>query len=412
MVVLACQLGTTESARAGEKSNTIPGIDAKTAEELYMLGYAQYAEDAGDEQDGVTLLARDKVSPGYSLHVNHGLCGAQLMDVEGSVLHEWVAEPCHHWSHARLMPDGDLLVVAAEEPKDDSSQTFVDIRYVERFDWSGARRWRSAVHAHHDAVALKEGGYYALALELREIPELSGGVLVMDNMLTLMSADGDPIESISLTDTIRKAPEVMALKMPRQKQGLPWVSPIHANSIEPMTREDLIYRYHIFGLSNVLISSRNQDAIFVVDWETRKLVWAWGEQELQGPHDASVLANGNILIFDNGRRRGWSRVIELNPMTRKTVWKYQAPKKEDFYSVSRGSCQRLPNGNTLIANSNSGIAFEVTREGELVWEWKNPKRDDAGRRSTIIRMDRYPPAYVEPMLARFAKPERSAAPDR
>jgi hypothetical protein len=39
-----------------------------------------------------------------------------------------------------------------------------------------------------------------------------------------------------------------------------------------------------------------------------------------------------------------------------------------------GSSQRLSNGNTLIIESNDGRAFEVTAEGEVVWEFYNPAR--------------------------------------
>jgi len=34
-----------------------------------------------------------------------------------------------------------------------------------------------------------------------------------------------------------------------------------------------------------------------------------------------------------------------------------------------GYAQRLPNGNTLITESSFGRFFEVTKEGEIVWEY-------------------------------------------
>ena len=85
--------------------------------------------------------------------------------------------------------------------------------------------------------------------------------------------------------------------------------------------------------------------------------------EILGPHDASVLKNGHILIFDNGLGRGWSRVIELDPLARRIVWEYKAPTPTDFYTATRGGCQRLPNGNTLITDSEAGRVFEVTPDG-------------------------------------------------
>jgi hypothetical protein len=42
----------------------------------------------------------------------------------------------------------------------------------------------------------------------------------------------------------------------------------------------------------------------------------------------------------------------------------------------------LPNGNTLITESDRGRAFEITRSGRVVWEYYNPAR--AGERKELI----------------------------
>lgn len=408
LLVLPLSSTTRAESKAGEEKREDGAegefdIDPRMAEELYMLGYARYAEESASGDDSVTVLDRSRTSPGYTLHVNHGLCSAQLMDIEGKVLNEWSDPSCHYWSHGRLLPNGDLLVVAAGEVANTSAQSFVESHYVERRDWSGALLWRSTVHAHHDSLPLENGDYFALAFDLRKMPSLDATTLIMDNALIRMSAEGNAVESLSLTDLLLSAPAVIELKLWPKHKKHPWRSLIHANSIEVMQREELISRDQIYALGNVLISSRKQNAVFILDWEQKELLWAWGPGELDGPHDASVLENGNILIFDNGWKRRWSRVIELNPVTREIEWTYQAPKKRDFYTVTRGSAQRLPNGNTLIANSNRGIAFEITHGGEVVWEWRNPKRDEKGRRATIIRMVRYAPAFVEAILSRYAE---------
>ena len=117
-----------------------------------------------------------------------------------------------------------------------------------------------------------------------------------------------------------------------------------------------------------------------------------------------MLANGRILIFDNGRYRGWSRVIELNPQTMAIEWQYR---KEGFYTLSQGYVQRLENGNTLVTESERGRAFEITREGEIVWEYYHSEKQDASnsmhpesfcRRQWIYRMIRYSPNYIENLL--------------
>jgi len=56
-----------------------------------------------------------------------------------------------------------------------------------------------------------------------------------------------------------------------------------------------------------------------------------------------MLKNGNILIFDNGSGRGWSRIIEVNPIGKEIVWEYHAEPKESFITRYWGSAQGLPN---------------------------------------------------------------------
>jgi hypothetical protein len=65
-------------------------------------------------------------------------------------------------------------------------------------------------------------------------------------------------------------------------------------------------------------------------------------------------------------------VIELDPATNAVVWKYQEPRPYNFYSPRISSAQRLANGNTLINEGSFGRLFEVTPEGEVVWEYVSP----------------------------------------
>jgi hypothetical protein len=110
-----------------------------------------------------------------------------------------------------------------------------------------------------------------------------------------------------------------------------------------------------------------------------------------------MVEDGKILVFDNGVTRGFSRVVEVNPVTGDILWEYTGDPPESFYSYEKGSAQRLPNGNTLICDGDNGRAFEVTRAGEMVWEWLNPALKQ-GRRVQLYRMTRLPPELVEPHL--------------
>ena len=150
---------------------------------------------------------------------------------------------------------------------------------------------------------------------------------------------------------------------------------------------------------------RELDLIGIVDAKTEKLTWSWGPGELSGQHHPTFLKNGNVLIFDNNRptensKNGFSRIVELNPLTRKIEWEYKSEPPEKFYSSTRGGSQRLPNGNTLIADSNNGRVFEVTKEGRVVWDFYNPDmREETKERAAIYRMSR----IVDPEMKKLVK---------
>lgn len=76
---------------------------------------------------------------------------------------------------------------------------------------------------------------------------------------------------------------------------------------------------------------------------------------------------------------------------------YRGSQSNDFFSEKVGRNQRLPNGNTLITETQFGRAFEVTREGTTVWEYVNPAR--AGEKgeliATILEMRRLPAGAAE-----------------
>lgn len=110
-----------------------------------------------------------------------------------------------------------------------------------------------------------------------------------------------------------------------------------------------------------------------------------------GQHDAHIIAQGlpgagNLLVFDNEGPSGFpptrlsvesgSRILEIDPQTKAIVWQYTGIDSNQpawgFYSSFISSARRLPNGNTLIDEGMTGRLFQVTRSGEIVWEYINP----------------------------------------
>ena len=115
-------------------------------------------------------------------------------------------------------------------------------------------------------------------------------------------------------------------------------------------------------------------------------MWSW-------QHEPVLLPNGNMLLFDNqGAGGGRSKVIEFNPMTQTIEWFYAGDTEGGFFSEALGSVQRLPNGNTLITDSETGEAFEVTTDKVVVWRYRTPYRAGEDRAliatlAEVVRLD-------------------------
>ena len=169
----------------------------------------------------------------------------------------------------------------------------------------------------------------------------------------------------------------------------------HANSIQVIPNNKYSKNDKRFQSGNLIISFRHGSMIFILDKNSKEIVYNviydQIENNLEGQHMPQMLKNGNLLIFDNGIYRKWSRVIELNPITLKIDFEY---KFENFFSKFQGNAQLLPNNNYLITESEKGRIFEITKNKEIVWEFyhfekKNLKnsrfKESFGKRQCIYR---------------------------
>lgn len=376
---------------------------------LRSLPYVGSVKIDEDEGEGVVFWDSQRSSPGYSLYSVHRLSMAELIDQKGNVINRWSHKPSRHWSNCELLPNGDLLAIGAEHgtwPNGRPLRAIADdARYLLRFNWQGRLLWKRKLHSHHDIEVTRDGKLLLLTFQRRLVPSIHPTVKVRDDQLTLLEQDGTVTESHSMLEAVWRSGKVFPLEKvkPTALGGPLWIDIFHSNSIEWMRYKPLVGRHPLYDLGNILVCFRHQSCIAVFNWERNEVVWSWGRDEIHGPHDAQVLANGYILLFDNGLGRGYSRVIELDPVREKIVWEYKADPLTDFYSASKGSSQRLPNGNTLIAESDKGRAFEVTREGDIVWEFLCPHEFGKNKRAALVRIKRYQPEFIEAIINKYRK---------
>lgn len=94
----------------------------------------------------------------------------------------------------------------------------------------------------------------------------------------------------------------------------------------------------------------------------RKIVWEIGKPVVQRAEAAQRLPDGNTMIADNGAHT----VIDVTP-DKKVVWQYDVPGKAQMRQV-----RRLANGNTLICASSAHVVLEVNPAKQIVWKYELP----------------------------------------
>lgn len=353
------------------------GLTAGQREEieaLLALGYAEGVSPAGSAS-GTTVWSRDRAFPGLNLSTDGYQAQALLTDMAGNVLHTWQCpfseafpvsdsfdgDPgTYNWRRVKLLPDGELLAIFNEHG-------------LVKLDRDSNRIWAYEEHVHHDVEVSDDGDIWVLTNTAEVVPRIDAERPILYDFVVQLGPDGTEKRRISLLEAIERSAYSGLLNSAAGPDG----DIMHTNEIEILDGR-LAHEIPAFAAGNLLLTVRNMNAIVVLDPDTERVVWAlsglWRRQ-----HDAHVLDEGNLLVFDNLGAGGRSRVIEVDPVTQEIAWSYAS---EEFHSETCGASQRLPNGNTLITESNFGRAFEVEPDGTIVWEYYVPDR--TGRDNEFI----------------------------
>jgi len=331
---------------------------------------------------GVIYHDEKKAYEGYTLIAPMGTFDAWLIDMNGLIVHHW---PLAYKPGllCRLLPNGNLLYVGREEenprgPKKDifnekgekiGTHWMGGCEHVIEVDWDNNLLWEyTNPFGSHDFYRMSNGNTLLMIYE--KVPEkirtkVKGGIdwipvtdMWCDSLIEV-NPKGEIVWEWGSYKYLDPEIDILCPLALRDE----WT---HANSCAELPNGD------------ILMSIRQLNTIIIIDKKNGEIKWRWGRGELAHQHDATVLENGNILCFDNGDHRiefsryCYSRVVEVNPNSKKIVWEYKGEPPCSFFSGTLGGAQRLPNGNTLITSSNAGHVFEVTPDKDIVWEYVVP----------------------------------------
>jgi hypothetical protein len=207
-------------------------------------------------------------------------------------------------------------------------------------------------------------------------------------------------------DVVEDHPELVDINFTQTPAGL--VDWLHANAID-----------YNAELDQVVLSVPFISEFWIIDHSTTKaeaashhggnsgkggdLLYRWGnprayrkgtegDQKLFQQHhvhwiDDHLPEGGKIMVFNNQSGSNFSSVDiipptvddadqylledgKFGPLEQSHIYKTTPP--ESLYSPIMGGSEMLPNGNMLICSSIQGKIFEVTSQGEIVWEYRSP----------------------------------------
>ena len=365
------------------------------------MGYSAF------RRTGLTHHHPQRSFKGYTVITPLGGNSTYVLDMGGRIVHRWRFDDIKP-SYARLLDNGNLAVLAVDKKfllegaRPPGAELPVELKarvrgfggnatVLREVSWDGETLWEHENETqHHDFVRLPNGN--TVLADWVDIPEelerqVRGGQRSRSRNRPPMS--GDEIYEIDPSGKEVWRARLWELHDPRRDPICPledrreWT---HVNSLD------------VNGDGDVLFSCRNNSRVGIINRSSGELTWSYGQPETFHQHHATWLDNGNVQIFDNGMHRigmPRSRVIEVNPKTSEIVWEYKASPDIQFLSAHISGAQRLPNGNVLVCEGAPGRLFEITREGEIVWEWVNPiveQLRDAPS-SAIFRAHRYGPDH-------------------
>ncbi|MFK7805448.1 MAG: aryl-sulfate sulfotransferase [Anaerolineae bacterium] len=366
-------------------------------------------------KNGLTHHNQNLSVKGYTLFTPVSFPDIHLIDMHGRVVKSWQFDGISP-NMAKFLPNGNLFISAmivadlnranavAENDYSDPDMAVYQLGGIytslREYDWDGNLIWHyDQPRMHHDFHIFNNGDI--LFPQWVVIPEdiaatVQGGYrnaerpqIMFGDDLVRINRKGEEVDRWHTWEMLDPVDDPIG---PLQS-GVEWS---HMNSVDVMPDGQFV------------CSLCENSRVILIDPEERKITWKLGDPTISMQHDATPVPGGNIQIFDNGRNRPlalpYSQIIEVDPKTSEIVWRYKPGVPEQFYSAHISSAQRLSGGNVLICEGATGRLFEVTRTGEIVWEWMSPfvGGPPSGRLyQWLYRAYRFPidhPAFIEKEL--------------
>jgi len=301
--------------------------------------------------------------------------GIRLINSEGKILHHWEIQANKIWPES---PHNDPAKNTKNTIRSYVHGTFLypngdiifNIEYLGlvRMNSSGDILWKLPYRTHHSIFLDEDGNLWVPGTKWIESGdsrlELFQGLdpPYIEATILKVSPAGTILKEISLLESFYKGDYQHLLHHHKRLRS----EPFHLNDVEILSKEFSEY-FSSFNAGDILFSARNLSLIGVID-QKGKIKWI-NTDFFSKQHDPDFEENGWITVFDNRSNSGGSKIKKVNPASFEIKTLYNSNLEKNFFTVAGGKHQKLKNGNRLITESETGRIFEISQEGETVWEW-------------------------------------------
>lgn len=370
--------------------------------EIKLLLYKISGDNKDDDEDGlyntwyyqktdftenIPSYDENNTSSGLSLITSvagNKSLSVKIIDMQGLNIHEWNVDWFDIWPDATHIPEADM-------PKSkpgthihgtvllDSGDLIFNYEHLGlvRLDFCGNVVWKLPYRTHH-SIYLDEyntlwvSGQKNHETPLPDFPNYTP--IFIEPIILNISLEGEILSEISIMDLLKDNDLQSLLYISSKKNWSTEISgdALHLNDVEvfPSYMEE-----GVFEAGDIMISLRNINTIIIFREKPQKVKYVIiGEFVRQ--HDPDFIDGNTISIFDNNNIAPkdyghQSRILIKSFTDNKTNVYYSGSEFNPFYTDIAGKHQWLQNGNLLITEATKGRAFELDRNGRIVWEYIN-----------------------------------------
>ena len=349
--------------------------ESPATDELRALGYGAWDEDEEHPHSppaGVLTWKAERASPRARIWADDR-SSVHVIAPSGERLRTIEVRGHTQVEFARSLPGGRIIALSVDQG-------------LTLMESDGTPVWQVAAPCHHEVtIAPRPGdepGSRLFAVALHHARPWVGRSVRFDEVAFFEESTGDLTEDPAWptwsTWEHREALD-RAVGGPPHALSSP---PKSASANSPAAGAPTYDYFHLNGIAfdgpeTMAVCLRNVSLIAEISLSNGRVAKSYGPKILDWPHAPSFVRSSSgersLLAFDNGAHRDWSRAVEISRDTGKITWEWSGQPERTLWSRVRGFAERLPNGHTLITESERGRALEVTAAGEVVWEFLNPE---------------------------------------